>query len=567
MPIATRETTEDTVDARNFMPPLLSFMLALSISLLLSGCGGSGDGSGDDDSGSGGSEALTAQVETLIGEADDLVAAAKKANAEKYKPADLTAAIKVLNRAKEYLEDGEAKKARTQARSAKRKLESLVQVSSSIAAKMKSVELKMAAYQKKLAEVIALGADKVAPSEMEGAARSFEKAQNYIADGKTTSAGKYLGYAISDLDRAISEFSKSNQQKVTADEEKILMAEKRQQAIEAGSEEKALRDLEYARDRERMGDQAYQRNDFHSAARSYRDAKTGYIGAIETSRRADNVIAGGNPGANDIGVGGHGDSGDAPGVDQIEIPDIGIGGDVGLNTGLAGLFSGSAEYNPAKQSLRLNWADGTELKSDMKRLLGDPANVHFEGDVGVGQGQDGGYVMAGNTTGYWIVNASFEDGVRVRAKVLFQLLIDKPSFEIILMSDGGQDFYAASYGAHAKVYKDGLPVGHMNSPLPAYQKNPKDWVQKREAYEFEFVYYKRGDEKGVLEAKINGETSVKLQTDRFRKGFPGFRWTDTKFIIQELEISGIIDEEWAEAELQKAIDGTRGDTEEDDFDF
>ncbi len=113
----------------------------------------------------------------------------------------------------------------------------------------------------------------------------------------------------------------------------------------------------------------------------------------------------------------------------------------------------------------------------------------------------------------------------------------------------------------------GLPVGHMNSPLPAYQKNPKDWVQKREAYEFEFIYYKRGDEKGVLEAKINGETSVKLQTDRYRKGFPGFRWTDTKFIIQELEISGIIDEEWAEAELQKASDGTRGDTEEDDFDF
>ena len=565
MPIATRETTEDTFDARNFMPPLLSFMLALSISLLLSGCGGSGDGSGGDDSGSGGSEEVTAQVETMIGEADDLVDAAKKADAEKYKAADLTAAIKVLNRAKEYLEDGEAKKARTQARSAKRKLESLVQVSSSIAAKMKSVEQKVAAYEKKLAEVIALGADKVAPSEMEGAARSFEKAKNYIADGKTTSAGKYLGYAISDLDRAISEFSTSNQQKVTADEEKVLMAEKRQQALEAGAEEKALRDLEYARDRERMGDQAYQRNDFHSATRSYRDAKTGYIGAIETSRRADNVIAGGNPGANDIG--GHGDSGDAPGVDQIEIPDIGIGGDVGLNTGLAGLFSGSAEYDPAKQSLRLNWADGTELKSDMKRLLGDPANVHFEGDVGVGQGQDGGYVMAGNTTGYWIVNASFEDGVRVRAKVLFQLLIDKPSFEIILMSDGGQDFYAASYGAHAKVYKDGLPVGHMNSPLPAYQKNPKDWVQKREAYEFEFVYYKRGDEKGVLEAKINGETAVKLQTDRYRKGFPGFRWTDTKFIIQELEISGIIDEEWAEAELQKASDGTRGDTDEDDFDF
>ena len=135
------------------------------------------------------------------------------------------------------------------------------------------------------------------------------------------------------------------------------------------------------------------------------------------------------------------------------------------------------------------------------------------------------------------------------------------------MSDGAQDFYAASYGAHARVYKNGLPVGNMSSPISTYKKSPKDWVQKREPYEFEFIYYKRGDDKGVLEAKINGETTVKLKTDRYRKGFPGFRWTDTKFIILELEISGIVDEEWAEAELKKVADGTRGESTGDDFDF
>ena len=59
--------------------------------------------------------------------------------------------------------------------------------------------------------------------------------------------------------------------------------------------------------------------------------------------------------------------------------------------------------------------------------------------------------MAGNTAGYHIVNAGFEDGVVIRAKVQFQLLINKPEFELVLMSDGGGDFYAVSYGANARV--------------------------------------------------------------------------------------------------------------------
>ena len=100
-----------------------------------------------------------------------------------------------------------------------------------------------------------------------------------------------------------------------------------------------------------------------------------------------------------------------------------------------------------------------------------------------------------------------------------------------------------------------------------YRKSPKDWVQKREAYDIEILYVKRKeDEKGILEAKINGETTVKLTTDKYRKGFPGIRWKDTKFIIQELEISGLVDEEWAEKEISKSPEDSSGGSE-DDFDF
>lgn len=563
MPCEPRSHSDDSRVFFGHWPGWLPLVLATVVGLTLTGCGGGDDSNGEDTSSSSGPE-LIEQVEEMLTEIDQLVIAAKDVGAERYKATDLKAAIKLVGRAKEYLEDGNAKKARTTARSAKRKLESVVEETGSLAGKMKAVETKVAQYATKLAEVKALGAETTSSSDMEGAVRSYEKAMGYIESGKSSSAGKYLGYAISDLDRVIEQFNANSKNKISADAEKTLMAEKRQMAIEAGAEEKALRDLEYARDRERMGDQAYESSDFDSAIRHFRDAKTGYIGALETARREDSAIAiGANNGASD---GGHGDQdGEVPGVDQIDIPDIGSGG--GISTDLASLFSGAAEYNSAKGSLHLNWADGSELKPDMTRLLGDPSHTHFEGDEGVGQGQDGGYVMAGNTSGYWTVNASFKDGVRVRAKVLFQLLIDKPNFEILLMSDGAQDFYAVSYGAHAKVYKDGLPVGNMSSPLSAYKKSPKDWVQKREPYEFEFVYYKRGDDKGVLEAKINGETTVKLKTDRYRKGFPGFRWTDTKFIILELEISGIVDEEWAESEMKKVADGTRGEPTGDDFDF
>jgi len=570
MAIATDETSVTSYVPGRSPIGTLCLIFTLACGLIFSGCGGGDSSSEGGDGGSGSSDEIVTQVEEMLEEIDGLIAESKQANAEKYKASDMEAALKLVTKARDYLADDNAKRARTTARSAKRKLESVIEGAQKVSAQMKSVEEKLTEYDAKLKEITELGADKFAASEMEGALRSYDKAQGYISAGKASSAKKYLGYAISDLDRAKEEFQKSVTSRKSADDEKTLMAEKRQEALDAGAEEKALRDLEYAKDVERRGDQAYGRNDFDSAARCYRDAKNGYIGAIEVANRPSNPIAGSNGNGGGVRQPDHTGGGqvdDAPGIDDINIPDIGSGGDLDLTSGLAGLFHGSAEYNATKGSLRLNWADGTELEQDMKQLLGDPANTIFEGDEGVGQGQDGSYVMAGNTKGYWIVNSSFEDGVRIRAKVLFQLLIDKPSFEILLMSDGGQDFYAASYGAHAKVYKNGLPVGQMSSPLQAYKKNPKDWVQKREPYEFEFIYYKRGEDKGILEAKINGETTVKLKTDRFRKGFPGIRWNDTKFIIQELEVSGLVDEEWAKERLKSAADGTLDEGSDTDIDF
>ena len=520
---------------------LLSLFLAFAVTLSISGCGGGETSTEDDEGSNGSSDSLISQVEELISETEALKSEAAAADAEKYMAADYEAAEKVLNRAKDYLDDGEGKKARTQVRSAKRKFDTILKDVTKIAEQMQEIESEQKKYSEKLTAAKSAGADKLAASEFEGAERSYEKAMKYVKDGKAKSAKKYIGYAISDLDRALEEVGRKSKEKAKADEEKTLMAEKKQMAIDAGAEEKALRDLEYARDRERLADQSYESGDFDGAARSYRDAKTGYVGAMETAKRTElaannnsgnNSSGGNNAGRDDSS--GYGGQDEVPGIGDIEIPDIGVGDSGGdLSGGLPALYSGVAEYNSAKGSLSLNWSAGTELQQDMKRLLGDPANAIFEGDEGVGTGQDGNYVMAGNTSGYWIVNAGFEDGIVIRAKVQFQLLINKPDFELVLMSDGGGDFYAVSYGANARVYNDGLKTSTVASPVKTYRKSPKDWVQKREPYEFEVRYFKRSeDEKGVLEAKINGETTVKLTTDKYRKGFAGFRWNDTKFIIR-----------------------------------
>ena len=554
---------------------LLTLLLVSVFTFSISGCGG-GDASSDPEGESGGaSDDLISQVEELISETEALMSEASAAEAEKYMASDFEAATKVLNRAKEYLDDGEGKKARTQIRSAKRKFDTILKDVTKIAGEMEEIEGQKKAYADKLEAAKAAGAEKLASSEIDGAKRSYEKALKYIKDGKAKSAKKYIGYAIGDLDRALEEVGRKSQEKVKADQEKALMAEKKQLAMDAGAEEKALRDLEYARDRERLGDQSYESGDFDGAARSYRDAKTGYVGALETAKRSELAANNNNSGGNNSGYsddngngGGYGGGDEVPGIDDIDIPDIGVGGDSSdLSSGLPGLFSGVAEYNSAKGSLSLNWSAGTELQQDMKRLSGDPANAIFEGDEGVGTGQDGNYVLAGNTAGYHIVNAGFEDGVVIRAKVQFQLLINKPEFELVLMSDGGGDFYAVSYGANARVYNDGLKTATVVSPIKMYRKSPKDWVQKREPYDFEVRYFKRSeDEKGVLEAKINGETTVKLTTDKYRKGFAGFRWNDTKFIVQELEVRGLVDEEWAKKELNKSPEESSGGGD-DDFDF
>ena len=84
-----------------------------------------------------------------------------------------------------------------------------------------------------------------------------------------------------------------------------------------------------------------------------------------------------------------------------------------------------------------------------------------------------------------------------------------------------------------------------------YRKYPVRWVQRRDAYDLEAVYQKKEGEKGLLQVFLNGELCATYKTNRYRKGFIGFRWHDVKFVVFDLEVSGLLDQGWAREELKK----------------
>lgn len=173
--------------------------------------------------------------------------------------------------------------------------------------------------------------------------------------------------------------------------------------------------------------------------------------------------------------------------------------------------------------------------------------------------------MASNTRGYVLVDAGFEDAVSIRAEVHFHMLTQKPFLEIVLMSDVG-DFYASEFATNVFIVEDNarLKKPAAKAVQPEYRKPFKDWVQKREPYEFVVTYSKLNeDEKGEIICKLNGVETSRFATDKFRKGKFGFRWSNTKFIIKSLEVQGYVDEEWAKQALEaKAVGGGKSEPTE-----
>ena len=97
--------------------------------------------------------------------------------------------------------------------------------------------------------------------------------------------------------------------------------------------------------------------------------------------------------------------------------------------------------------------------------------------------------------------------------------------------------------------------------------HPTKWQQRRQTVHMEMKYKKANEEeKGILEVSYEGNVCARLETDKYRSGFVGFRWSNTKFVVTNLEVSGYLDQDWAKEALKKVGD-KKDDEVDDDFDF
>ncbi len=553
---------------RRFFPMATAIVVALSVALLPVGCGDDKKKSDDSTASAGDFTELREQAEAAR---DD----ARAAGADTLATEDFEKAMKYLEQAQNY-ETEKPGRAKSRYKSAKKRFEESIVATTKIQGKLAGFQEKLKEFETLRDAFIAAGGDKVAAEYYAKAINEYNAAKEAAESGELSNANKRLRYANNDLSNAENQAAKITKDKLSAEEERSLMEEAKAKATEKGAENVAPQDWAWAADLERDAVKAYDAGQFQRAFSLFRQAKSAFVSANNaTAGRLAAAIkdaSGNTDSGGRIPAGSGGNVGETPGVDEIEIPDLGSGDEADL-TDLANLFQGVASYSEGK--LEVDWSDGLAFKEDISVLFGktgsDKPNIIFEGSENVGEGfGEAGYVFAGNTEGFLLIDAGFEDQVGLRAEIQFSLLTQRPFLELILMADGNR-WYASEMASNVWIIED---KGRLKKPMARarqseYRQPFNKWINRREPYIMELSYNKRSDsQKGVITCKLNGEVTATFETDKIRKGKIGFRWYNTKFVVKSLFVRGAVDEEWAIEALKKHHeDSGSGDDDGGDFGF
>lgn len=543
-----------TPSRRRMLAPVLAILFA--IALVPVGCG-------DDEATSeaGGADDAVEFAE-LREAAEKMQAEAEAAGATEFASETFEKGVEYLAKAEEY-ESESASKAKARYRSAKSKFEEARDDAEKNKGKIEEFRGELAEYEALRTTITAAGHEKIDPPMFEKAENNYASAKELGEGAELSKAKRKLRYAMEDLRRLSERASVMADRKTLADQERSEVASAKAKATEAGAENLAKNDWQWGIDQEKDAQVAYDAGQYDQAVNLYRRAQQAFTSAATyAQQQLDATVANTSARPDDDGLAHDGSgSGDVPGVDEIEIPDI-TGDDGADLSDLPSLFSGSASWDDSIFSIE--WYEGTEFRNDIEVLAGRVDNVIFEGEENVGSGQDG-YVLAGNTGGFVMIDAAFEDGVQIEADVQFQLVLSKAFFEIVFMADSVKDFYASEFASNVNVISDGKKYQAQAAAQPNYRRQFKDWVNLREPYNLKVVYQKANEEaEGEIRCYLNGEETSRYKTEKYRKGKIGLRWFNTKFIVKSLKVSGWVDEEWAKEAL--AARGS-GETEKSGEDF
>jgi hypothetical protein len=553
--------TRNRIDLSHLARPRswLAFAIALGLAALPIGCGP------DESSGVGG-DASSADFASLRADAESARDAAVAAGADTVAPEIFAKGTEYLDKAITLEADPEAtSKTKAQYQRAREKFVESVEAAGTRKGKLDELSIQIAAFEKLREEVKVAGGDQVDPATFAKAEQNLADARVASAAGDVPKAKREINYGIEDLKIVQRQTAQAVQQKKLADDERALCEAEKAKALAIEAEKLAAQDWQWASDQERDGAAAYESKQFERAVALFRQAKGSYLTAATYAQQQKDTAARAEAEAEAAAAAKAVARDDIPKVGEIEVPDP-VEDALDL-VDLPSLFKGAATYK--ESTLAIDWADGTELREDVQILLGKSENVRFEGEENVGAGEGvykNLYVMAGNTTGFVLIDAVFEDGVSVKATVKFQMVAPKGYFEFVMMSEDPQNYYASEFASNVKLVDDGNSYVKAKSTDPVHAKPYNTWVSLTKPYELEVKFHKPSeDEPGEVRCYMNGTETCRYPTDKFRRGRVGFHWSNTKFIIKELSLRGLPQEEWA----MKALEAHRaqGGTEEKDKDY
>lgn len=496
------------------------------------------------------------KLEELREDAVDLQGEAKAAGADKYAQESFEKGQRLLAEADDLLDAtpdkiGKIRNKLTQARSNFKK-------SMSRSKKNKKEFDRTKQLEKEFTDVVAkLDEAKdpfrtLDPDGWELAREKFDEAKELLEDGKPRDARTRLASALSDLKNTIAVAGRvqASQQRALRARDKMGLVKAR--ALELKARQHAEADLAYAEEQERLAIRKLADSDFSLAENYFRNAESIYQQALTTAqvklasanaKDASDLSRSEGDAHNDATS----DNEPAPEVSEVDPPpndDESHEIDLDVASAIAASLHGSPDFHGDMLSLEYLAGGGSELQKDLQVLQGVVGeHVLFKGIAGVGVDE---YLMGGNTKGYVVLKPVFKDRVRLEIEFQSQLNVGAaPTFQLLLMATGPRDFYGSHFGTNILISNDGKGLNQVPSANREFHQHVNKWLQRREPVRMRFEYRKKGESKGILRVYFKGEEICRKETDFYRTGRVGLRWSNAKWYIKELSVTGQIDEAWA----------------------
>ncbi|MFN0058301.1 MAG: hypothetical protein ACKVX7_07565 [Planctomycetota bacterium] len=411
-----------------------------------------------------------------------------------------------------------------------------------------------AEYDKLRVDAITADVPKLMPKEWENLEAEVKRAVEQISDGKTQNTKSLLNTCVREIKENIARTAEKKKHRTRAEEAKTEMVAWRQKAEELDAANIATSEFEFAKTKQKLAETRFEDGDFESAAREFSNAKLDYTEAFAAAKRKQDgpqVAAAPTP---DAGV-------EKPKVDDVSPGPVvrpkveGTGESAPLE--IKDLFKGSPQLNG--NNLQLDYvAEGKKLQQDVRILRGKSEHVKFAGNEGVGVSE---YTLAGNTEGLVIIQAGFQDEVRIAIKFYISMFVPQPVRNIEFLFNSTRD--ASSYnavrlgnsGLDLVAVRNGNEVGTTPSANKEQNRDANVWLNRRDPHDLEIRYERenKDDEASkdsIVTVLLDGEEVIKTKAKSGNKGFVGFKWKDTKFILENIQVAGNIDLEWAEKALE-----------------